>query len=130
VKQYLLDTNYLLRFLLNDNKEQAKKAADLLFLAEEGKASLTIPLLVFVEAAYILTKVYNYSRFRVSDALSQIAENPAFDIEKREILLSAFKKYPDTTISFVDILISEQARIEGKQLATFDRKLEKQSGNK
>jgi predicted nucleic-acid-binding protein len=124
VKQYLLDTNYLLRFLLNDNKEQAEKAAELLFSAEEHENSLTIPLLVFVEAVFVLIKIYNYSRFQVSDVLSQIAENPAFDIDKREILLASFQQYPQVSLSFVDIMLSQQAKLEGKILATFDKKLE------
>lgn len=61
MKRYLLDTNALLRYLLNDNPGQADEIANILTLVKNGEAEATIPLVIFLETAYVLTTVRVYS---------------------------------------------------------------------
>ena len=127
MKQYLLDTNVLLRFLLNDNEAQATQAEAVFRQAQHAEVSISIPLLVIVETVFALTKLYRFSKSEVIAKLLPIVEHPFLDIEKRTILIHGFILYRDSSISLIDALLKSQADLEGKTLMTFDKKIKKKS---
>ena len=61
-----IDTNYLLRYMLNDIPEQSKMAADIIMDGAEIYPE-TIP-----EAVYVLQKIYKIDRKNVSSALLDV----------------------------------------------------------
>ena len=60
-----VDTSVIVRYLTNDPPPLAERAASLL----EGEEQLTLSEVVLVEAAYVLTKVYEVPREATVDAL-------------------------------------------------------------
>ena len=125
MSEYLLDTNYILRFLLNDIPSQVKIIKDKFLLAKEGKINITVPYIVFLELDFALSKIYQFSKDKIVDKLLSIIASPYLDIEKRNILLQALSFFSKTNISFVDSVLLVEARQTGKQLLTFDKKLKK-----
>lgn len=123
MKQYLIDTNCILRYLLDDNPQQADKIEDFFMQAKENKIRITVSILVFVELIFALKKFYNYSKAEIIEKLTPLAEFTYLDIEKRELLLQAFSLYCQANISFVDTILCVEAKMGGRQLLTFDRKL-------
>lgn len=123
MKKYLVDTNFILRFLLKDNVKQARQARDFLHKAKQKTITIYVPLLAFVEVVFILTKLYKFSRVEVSEKLTYLAELPYLDIEKRELLIKALSRLGDLNVSFVDLLFYFEAKATGRQLFTFDKKL-------
>ena len=70
--KYLLDTNVLLRFLLDDHAELSQAAAGLLQQAADGKCLLILTDLGVAEAVWVLTSYYKLERQAVAESLAKI----------------------------------------------------------
>lgn len=123
MKNYLIDTSCILRYLLNDIPKQVDIVERYFLQAQKGEITLSIPLLIIGELIYALTKFYKYQKKETINRLLNIVRLPYLDIEKREILIKALKLYSSKNISFVDALFYTQAVVENKELLTFDKKL-------
>lgn len=123
MKSYLLDTNALLRYILNDNREQASLIERLFKQVEERSCSIRLSLGLFIEAVFILTKIYGFTKEQVSETLLAYVKNPLLDIEDRAILRIALGFFPTKAVSFIDLLLAVEASQTGKKLVTFDKKL-------
>lgn len=123
MKQYLIDTNYILRYLLNDNPKQADIVEIYLLKAKNNQLSITLPLFAFIECVFILIKLYKFEKKKVVEKLMNFAKLPYLEIEKRELIIEALSLFNKTTLGFVDIVFFLEAKMNGKQLLTFDNKL-------
>lgn len=123
MQQYLIDTNYVLRYLLDDIPRQAQLVENYFKRAKNQEISITVPCLVFVELDFALTKYYQFKKHTIIEYLNNILRLSYLDIEKRGILIKALKLYSSKNISFVDALFYTQAVVENKELLTFDKKL-------
>jgi len=120
---YSLDTNALLRYLLLDNKVQAYTVRDVILAARDRQAELYISELAFMEAVFVLTKVYRQPIVDVSKQLSDLASLPYIYVEKRSVVLRALKELSDRRYSFIDLLILFDAKSQDRKLLTFDKAL-------
>ncbi len=120
---YLVDTNLILRFLLNDNLKQAQTTRLLISNAQEGKCIYYLSILLFVEAVFVLMRLYGFSKKETSDALLAIVDFPSIVIEKKNIVRTALEWLPLTSVSFIDLLLAAEAKETVKTLVTFDKKL-------
>lgn len=118
-----LDTNLILRFVLNDIPDQAERVARLI---EDAKpASLAISDAVFFECAWVLAgKPYNFSRSLIGEMLLDVADLPQLNCNhfmlRRAVQL--YLKYP--SISFLDACLVAYAELDGTTpLLTLDEKL-------
>ena len=125
MNQYLLDTNYILRYLLNDIPKQADIAENYFQKAKDGRISIAVSLFASIECIFILTKVYGFEKNKIVKELSSFAKLPYLDIEKRELIIKSLSLYQKTNLGFVDILFLLEAITNNKKLLTFDKKLSK-----
>ncbi len=125
MKHFLLDSNCILRYLLNDIPKQADIVEGYLKQCKKGNVTLYVPVLAFVESVFIMFKLYKLEKKDIVDRLSDFANIPFLEIENKMSLLSAFKLYSNYNVSFVDSLFLTEAKQTGKQLLTFDKKLKK-----
>ncbi|OGG18176.1 hypothetical protein A3D78_05350 [Candidatus Gottesmanbacteria bacterium RIFCSPHIGHO2_02_FULL_39_14] len=125
MKEYILDTNCLLRYLLHDNIAQSNKVKKFFSQALSLKISIMIPIVVFTETVYAMVKLYKFERIIVADKLKTIVNNAYLEIERREILLQALTQFADSNFSLIDLLLYFEAKKTDKELLTFDRKLKK-----
>jgi predicted nucleic-acid-binding protein len=119
-----LDTNILLRLLLQDNNKQFKIASKLI----RGDKTYDVADVVFVELEQVLHFYYGFSRADRVTTIGNIflIENINFNKDAIIPALKNYKEYP--SLSFIDCLLAEYARINGSEpLWTFDKKLAKQS---
>ncbi|MBI5452297.1 hypothetical protein HY945_02455, partial [Candidatus Gottesmanbacteria bacterium] len=93
MRDYLFDTNCILRFLLRDNLPQASIIKQYFQNAKDGKVKIHIPILAFVEAVFILTRLYHFQKADVIEKLTTLAELTYIEIEKRSLLISALSIY-------------------------------------
>jgi hypothetical protein len=56
------------------------------------------------------------------------APHPAFEMQRRDVFLSALQTYLTCSADFADCLILTESALAGHELATFDRKLGKLAG--
>ena len=118
-----LDTNILIRFLVQDDVNQANKVIQLFTQAEQNKESLFVPLLVVLEVIWVLQSAYGVSRPDIVLAISNLLQMQVFEFENqstlREFVISA-NKYP---YDLSDILISHSALSASCETTlTFDKK--------
>ncbi|MCG2692483.1 PIN domain-containing protein [Microgenomates group bacterium] len=114
MKQYFLDTNIILRFLLKDVSVQAKKAKEYFYQAKKEKIKLILIAEVVLEAVYVLEKSYHVPRVKISELLSSLIKSKYLETEKKEILIAVLQRFWQTKLDFVDLLLLEQSRSVGK----------------
>lgn len=123
MKEYLVDANVLLRYLLNDVPDQAQTAQTYFTEAKSEKIHLFLPLLVFVEIDFALTKFYHFKRQDVIKRLLVLVKTSYWTVEKRDIVLRALLLYRDNKVSFVDALFVIESLQNNKTLLSFDKTL-------
>ena len=114
----VLDTNAVLRFLLQDDVEKASYVCSTL----ERKTCL-FPLEVLAEAVYVLAKNYKIERMLIQQKLLGFLRNKNVRIPNQEVVETALHHFGETTFDFVDCLMIGYAHVEGHQILTFDKKL-------
>ena len=118
-----LDTNILVRFLVQDDKKQASTVLQLFSEAEQMNQPLYVPLLVILEVIWVLQSAYSVSRQDIIMAISNLLQMPLFEFENqstlRHFIISANKDSYDLS----DILISQAAFVANCETTlTFDKK--------
>ena len=76
MKQYLIDSNYILRYLLNDIPSQADTVERYFRQAKSGSVLISVPILAFVECVYILLNLYKLSKLEVVEMLMKFVNIP------------------------------------------------------
>jgi predicted nucleic-acid-binding protein len=118
-----LDTNVVLRFLLDDIPDQTSKATKVI---TANKVYVTD--VVAVEVIYVLEKVIELSRQDIAKLVtgflgfSNVVHNPYF-------LLTAIDLYEHhPSLSLVDCYAATEAEAYNNKLVTFDKRLISQGG--
>ncbi len=123
-----LDTNVLVRYIVQDDKAQAKKATR----AIEGltaDAPAFIPCIVLCELNWVLKSFYKISKQDRLEAMQGVLSVAVFDVERLEACLKALRLYEAGHADFSDYLIQQIARQEGYDtVLSFDKKAQKSSG--
>ena len=117
-----LDTNVLVRYLVQDDETQFRAVLALLL---KKKATFFVPDLVLVEADWVLTSLYHWTVEEVADAFARLLtiQNLSFEDEGRiRSALRAIRQGADLS----DELIVDRCRDMGcKSVATFDKGMAK-----
>jgi predicted nucleic-acid-binding protein len=117
-----LDTNVLVRYLVQDDETQLRAVLALLL---KKKATFFVPDLVLVEADWVLTSLYHWTVEEVADAFARLLtiQNLSFEDEGRiRSALRAIRQGADLS----DELIVDRCRDMGcKSVATFDKDMAK-----
>ncbi len=125
MKKIVVDTNFFLRFILDDLPEQKKISEKFLKQAKANQVKLFVAQIVIFEIDFILEKYYHISKSDVIEKLKALVSTQFLEIESKEIFLSALTLYSSENVSFVDCFLLAKAKIEGRELFTFDQKLQK-----
>lgn len=113
----LIDTNVILRFVLNDNAEMAKQAAAVI---ESG--AYTKPE-VIAEVVYVLKSVYSTPKDKIRSVIRGLSD--IVRIENSACVLHAIDLFSSTSLDFVDCLLVAYHSLNGETVFTFDQKLNK-----
>ena len=65
-------SNVLVRFLVRDDRQQAKSAVKHIRKATAGDGLCFINLIVFCELVWVLESAYGYSKLEIADVLEKI----------------------------------------------------------
>lgn len=129
MKEVVVDTNLILRFLTGDPENQARLAAEIFQQGELGELSLRIPAIVVAEVVFVLTgKVYGISRDKVAIQLDRFLSSPSLRVEERDVLLKALSLFGQHKIDFADAYLAALALSSGNTVVTFDRDFSKIDG--
>ena len=115
-----LDTNVIIRYLVNDDLQQAQAARALLtnFTAENPGF---ICREVIVELSWVLDKAYGFPRDRIATVLEELAATTELHVEAAEDVIRAADGYRRGGAEFSDRMIAAAANRSGNgTLYTFD----------
>jgi predicted nucleic-acid-binding protein len=118
-----LDTNVLVRFLLNDDPAQAEIIYRKLKQAETDGEVFFVPLLVVLELIWVLDSVYKIPRQEMVDSLESLLRMPVLRYESQSVIQGLISSARDTRIDLSDLLIAQSAKHSGcETVLTFDQR--------
>lgn len=124
-----LDTNVLVRFLVEDDAAQTARAASLIEEAVAADERLYVSDVVLCELVWVLGAAYEFRRVEISTVLSELARARHLRFESSDRISRCVRAFADGRGDFADYVIREHARDSGyDQVATFDRGLLKRDG--
>jgi predicted nucleic-acid-binding protein len=117
----LIDTNYILRYLLKDIEDQYLLAQSVI-----ERESIFIPDFIVAEIIYVLERVYLIDRKNIENALSGLFSYPNLIFHERAVILQSLSIYSSKGVDYSDaLLIAYYKADEKNKVFTFDKKLTK-----
>lgn len=117
-----LDTNVLLRFLLNDDTAQARRAGEALRRQCTQADPGFVNHIVLCETAWVLASRYGYARGAIADALEALCAAESIRVDMAPLVELALDRYRRTDADFADCLLALVNRAAGcRSTLTFDR---------
>ncbi len=118
-----LDTNVLVRYIVQDDPEQAAAVVRLI----EGRCTAQSPgfvsVPVLVELVWVLTTAYRHGKDVVIPVMRQILRTAEFTVEDRDTVLAALREFESGAADFADCLIAHRNHARGcTRTYTFDRR--------
>lgn len=117
-----LDTNVLVRWLVNDDAEQCAIVERLLRAAVARNERLFVPVTVLLETEWVLRSRYRFDRASIAAAMDALLSVPEIELQNEmplEVALWLFKR--EKTADFADCLHASLAGDATKDpLLTFD----------
>lgn len=118
-----LDTNVLVRYIVQDDPEQSHAATRLI----ESRCTVQSPgwvgVTVLMELVWVLTTAYRYEKAVVASVIRQLLRTTELMVEDRESAWTALREFGMGNADFADYLISHRNHASGcTQTYTFDRK--------
>ncbi len=115
-----LDTNVLVRYIMQDDAKQATKATRLIeSLDSENPGYITI--VSVVELYWVLTSSYGLTGLQVAQALEAILRTKQLLVERADQVMRALRVFADGKADFADCLIERSAAGAGcTGTVTFD----------
>lgn len=120
--QYIVDSNFILRYLLNDNFEQYKQTKLVFDDVKNGKIHIKLEQVVFVEVIFILTSFYKVPKEKIIEIMHSLLLYKGINTEK-ELLILALDLFKTHNIHIVDSIIAARAKLSNIEALTFDKKL-------
>ena len=123
-KRRLVDTNLIVRYLVQDHEKHAKAAGKLFDACDRGDVVIVVLPAVLAECVFVLESFYEHPRGEIASALGRLISSPGIEIDAA-IHLDALDRYRKTKVHFVDCLIAATAAARDMPVASFDQDFRK-----
>ena len=118
-----IDTNVLIRFLVQDDQQQATVVHQLLSEVEQHKQTLLVSNLVLLETIWVLESVYQVKRNAIIDTIDELMTLPILEFDQQPMIRQFLDTARQSKIDLSDALIGHWARERGcTAVLTFDKK--------
>lgn len=119
-----VDTNYFLRFLLNDQNHQHQEAKALFQQAAQGKKQLFTSIVVFFEIYWVLSSFYQKKKTELIEKLVGVLSMDFVQFQEKALLEQSINIFENTNLDLEDAYNLVYASAHGaSELKTFDKKL-------
>ena len=117
-----LDTNVLVRYLVDDDAEQAEASRTLLDALTPARPGFVCRE-VMVELVWVLKRTYGHSRERIAGVLEDLVATDGLVVEEAADVARSAMRYRRGGADFSDLMIAAAAERAGaRPLYTFDRR--------
>ena len=122
-KKAVIDTNLLVRYLINDDQKKAEAVDNLLDRAAKGEVRIVVPSVVIAELVWVLESFYQLKADAILELAEAIINTSGLDVTDKSTIISALRLYRSKNIDFIDAWIIEFAKERGvKTIYTFDKR--------
>jgi predicted nucleic-acid-binding protein len=123
-----LDTNVLVRYIMQDDPKQSPRASRLIdSLSAESPGF--VPLVAVVELVWVLSSSYALSRQQIAAALELLLHGKELVIDRADLVVQAVRRFSHGGADFADCLIEATASAAGcRATMTFDAGAAKAAG--
>ncbi|RMG32672.1 MAG: PIN domain-containing protein [Methanobacteriota archaeon] len=111
--RYGIDTNVIIRYLVQDDPQQSAKVAAFLESHCTEEEPGHIPLIVLCEVVWVLRRAYQYPKSQIVKVLENLLHTAELSIENPEFAWDALRKYKTGNADFSDYLIGRINRHYG-----------------
>ena len=119
-----LDTNVLVRYLTQDDLQQARIAAGEIEGAAKRDEKLLLRPLVLCELVWVLESAYGFGKAEIVRALDLMMRTAQFEISEKEAIWHALDEYRRGKGDFSDYYLGIANKQEGAEVTlTFDKAL-------
>ncbi|KNZ31035.1 MAG: twitching motility protein PilT [Methylibium sp. NZG] len=107
-----LDTNVLVRYIMQDDERQSPKATKLIE-SFSAQAPGFVPIVAVVELVWVLSSSYELSRVQVAQALELLLRTKELVVDRADHVLKTLRAFNAGTADFADALIERAASSAG-----------------
>ena len=118
-KRRLVDTNLIVRYLVQDHEKHARAAGKLFDACDRGDMVVVVLPVVLAECVFVLESFYEHPRADIASALGRLISSPGIQISEVTIHLDALNRYKGSKTHFVDCLIAATAVANNVSVSTF-----------
>jgi predicted nucleic-acid-binding protein len=116
-----IDTNVIVRFIMQDNEHQSK-LANKLFEGLSDRNPGFLSLVCLTELVWVLESFYAFERRQVIEVLSSLLGNGDLKLESPTVVAAALRLFKNGKADFADCLIERTSANAGcERTMTFDR---------
>ena len=118
-----LDTNVLVRFIVQDDPVQSSAATSLIETSCSPDEPGYISLIVLVELAWVLGGAYKCDKSVVASVIRQLLQTDSLVVENARLAWSALRSFEEDSADFADYVIGQGNADAGcTRTYTFDAK--------
>ncbi len=122
-----LDTNVLIRYLVQDDKKQSATASRFIENQCTDETPCFIGQIVLCEVAWVLETNYGQGRQQIANIIEQLLQIGQLEVSNPEIVWRALADYRKSNVDFPDHLLARAHESKGcDKTVTFDKKAAKQ----
>ena len=107
-----IDTNVLVRFVIEDDQQQAESARRLI-LDKARTVGVRIPLIVLVECVWVFKKRYKLNKNQIISFLNLLLSKPGVSVERRSEIENAIAAWQIGNADFTDYIILAVSESDG-----------------
>ena len=123
-----LDTNVLVRYVMQDDAKQAAQATKLVesFSADDPGF---VSIVSIVELGWVLSSSYGLTRAQVAEGLDALLRTKEIIVDRAEHVIKALRVFKSGSADFADCLIASGSTAAGcSATMTFDQRAAKSAG--
>jgi predicted nucleic-acid-binding protein len=124
-----LDTNVLVRFLVQDDEVQATRARALMRRAAGREEELFVTDVVVSEVVWVLESLYEFQKAEIATTVHALLRSRQLRFQSPDEISRALGAYEAGRGDFADYVIREVSKAAGATLVvTFDKRLWSEAG--
>lgn len=113
-----VDTNIILRYVLQDNLELSQKATDII----SNNRAICLNSVLY-EVIHVMKSVYKIERADIADEFYGLFSDKILLSDDIEVTLKTLTIFKETSIDFIDCLLIAEYIVNNRQIHSFDKKL-------
>ena len=124
-----LDTNVLVRYIMQDDAVQSAKATKMIEALDGIQSFGYVTLVAVIELVWVLSSSYELTRVQVAQALDSLIRAKQLKTESADQVIRALRVFKAGKSDFADCLIERSANSAGcEKTVTFDVNASKYAG--